>query len=67
MVHRFSRIFSVNKRFRNTVAVDETVVKLHSLRVYVWSAVDVDSVYPASRLRLSVSWLKHASYSVLQP
>jgi transposase-like protein len=41
--HRFSRIFSVDRRFRGTVAVDETVVKMHGLRAYVWSAVDVDS------------------------
>jgi len=41
--HRFSRIFFVEKKFRDTVAVDETVVEMHSLRVYVWSAVDVDS------------------------
>ena len=41
--HRFSKVFSVKKRFRNTVAVDETVVKVHGLRAYVWSAVDVDS------------------------
>jgi transposase-like protein len=41
--HRFSRIFSVDKKFRNTIAVDETVVKMHGLRAYVWSAVDVDS------------------------
>jgi transposase-like protein len=41
--HRFSRIFSIEKKFRNTIAVNETVVKMHSLRVYVWSAVDVDS------------------------
>jgi transposase-like protein len=27
--HRFSKIFSVDKKFRDTVAVDETVVKLH--------------------------------------
>jgi transposase-like protein len=26
-----------------SVALDETVVKLHGLRVYVWSAVDIDS------------------------
>ena len=25
------------------MAVDETVVKMHGLRAYVWSAVDVDS------------------------
>jgi len=36
-------IFSVERRFRDAVAVDETVVKLHSLRAYVWSAVNVDS------------------------
>jgi transposase-like protein len=42
-LHRFSRIFSVDRRFRDEVAVDESVVKLHGLRVYVWSAVDVDS------------------------
>jgi transposase-like protein len=41
--HRFSKIFSVEKKFRNTIAVDETVVKIHGLRAYVWSAVDVDS------------------------
>jgi transposase-like protein len=33
--HRFSRIFSVEKKFRNAIAVDETVVKLHGLRAYV--------------------------------
>jgi transposase-like protein len=27
--HRFSRLFSVGRRFRNTIAVDETVVKMH--------------------------------------
>jgi transposase-like protein len=41
--HRFSKIFSVGRGFRNTIAVDETVVKMHGLRAYVWSAVDVDS------------------------
>jgi putative transposase len=41
--HRFSKIFSVDRRFRNTIAVDETVVKMHGLRAYVWSSVDVDS------------------------
>jgi len=41
--HRFSRLFPVEKKFRNTIAVDETVVKMHGLRAYVWSAVDVDS------------------------
>jgi transposase-like protein len=42
-LHRFSRVFSVGRRFRNAVALDETVVRLHGLRAYVWSAVDVDS------------------------
>jgi len=41
--HRFSKLFSVERRFRDAVAVDETVVKMHGLRAYVWSAVDVDS------------------------
>jgi putative transposase len=41
--HRFSKIFSVEGRFRDAVAVDEAVVKMHGLRAYVWSAVDVDS------------------------
>jgi transposase-like protein len=41
--HKFSKIFSVGKKFRNTIAVDETVVKMHGLRAYAWSAVDVDS------------------------
>jgi len=41
--HRFSKLFSVGRRFRYYVAVDETVVKMHGLRAYVWSAVDVDS------------------------
>ena len=41
--HRFSKIFSVGKKFRNTIAVDETVVKTHGLRAYLWSSVDVDS------------------------
>jgi transposase-like protein len=42
-LHRFSRVFSVGRRFRNAVALDEAVVRLHGLRAYVWSAVDVDS------------------------
>jgi putative transposase len=42
-LHESSKIFSVGKRFRCYVAVDETVVKMHGLRAYVWSAVDVDS------------------------
>jgi transposase-like protein len=33
----------VERRFRYYVAVDETVVKMHGLRAYVCSAVDVDS------------------------
>jgi hypothetical protein len=34
-LHRFSRLFSVERRFRYYVAVDETVVKMHGLRAYV--------------------------------
>jgi transposase-like protein len=60
--HRFSKIFSVDKKFRDTVAVDETVVKMHGLRAYVWSAVDVDSgevlVVYASRSRNMLIALK---------
>jgi transposase-like protein len=33
--HKFSKIFSVGKKFRNTIAVDEIVVKMHGLRAYV--------------------------------
>jgi transposase-like protein len=33
--HKFSSMFSLDRRFRNTVAVDETVLKMHSLRAYV--------------------------------
>jgi transposase-like protein len=33
--HKFSKIFSVERRFRNTIAVDETVAKMHGLRAYV--------------------------------
>jgi len=51
--HRFSSIFSVEERFRDSVALDETVVKLHGLRVYVWSALDVDS---GEILAIYASW-----------
>jgi putative transposase len=51
--HKFSRLFSVGKKFRNTIAVDETVVKMHGLRAYVWSAVDVDS---GEILAIYASW-----------
>jgi transposase-like protein len=34
---------SKEPRYRRCIAVDETVVKMHGLRAYVWSAVDVDS------------------------
>jgi transposase-like protein len=37
--HRFSSIFSVEERFRYAVALDETVVKMHGLRAYVWSGI----------------------------
>jgi transposase-like protein len=33
----------VERRFRRAVAVDETMVKMHGLRAYVWSAIDIDS------------------------
>jgi len=46
--HRFSRIFSVEK--------DETVVKMHGLRAYVWSAVDVDS---GEILAIYASWSRN--------
>jgi transposase-like protein len=32
MVHRFFKIFPVDRGFRYSVAVNETVVKLHGLR-----------------------------------
>jgi hypothetical protein len=32
--HRFSKIFFVDRRFRDGVAVDEAVVRMHGLRVY---------------------------------
>ena len=51
--HTFSRIFSVERRFRDSVALDEAVVKLQGLRVYVWSAVDVDS---GEVLAIYASW-----------
>jgi len=35
--HKFSKTFS-EKKFRNAVAVDKTVIKMHGLRAYVWSA-----------------------------
>jgi len=54
--HRFSRIFSTEKRFRNTVALDETVVKLHDFRAYVWSALDVDS---GEVLAIYASWSRN--------
>jgi transposase-like protein len=52
-LHRFSRVFSVGRRFRNAVALDETVVRLHGLRAYVWSAVDMDS---GEILAIYASW-----------
>jgi transposase-like protein len=54
--HRFSKIFSVGKKFRYYVAVDETVVKMHGLRAYVWSAVDVDS---GEILAIYASWSRN--------
>jgi transposase-like protein len=46
-------MFSVGRRFRRAVAVDETVVRLHGLRAYVWSAVDIDS---GEILAIYASW-----------
>ena len=54
--HRFSKIFSVEGRFRDAVAVDETVVKMHGLRAYVWSAVDVVS---GEILAIYASWSRN--------
>jgi len=54
--HRFSRIFSMEKRFRRAIALDETVVKLHGLRAYVWSAVDIDS---GEILAIQPSWSRN--------
>ena len=54
--HKFSSIFSIEKKFRNSVAVDETVVKLHGLRAYVWSAVDIDS---GEILAIYASWTRN--------
>jgi transposase-like protein len=51
--HRFSKIFSVEKKFSDSVAVDETIVKMPGLRAYVWSAVDVDS---GEILAIYASW-----------
>jgi transposase-like protein len=42
-VRRWLHKFSVERRFRGSVAVDEAVVKMYGLNAYVWSAVDVDS------------------------
>jgi len=54
--HRFSRIFSVERRFRRAVALDETVVKLHGFRAYIWSALDVDS---GEILAVYASWSRN--------
>ena len=40
---RVSWLFHVSKKHRRAIAIDETVVKLNKLRVYVWIAIDVDS------------------------
>ena len=54
--HKFSRIFSVEKRFRRAVALDEAVVKLHGLRAYIWSTVDIDS---GEILAIYASWSRN--------
>jgi len=43
----------MERKFRYYVAVDETVVKMHGLNAYVWSAVDVDS---GEILAIYASW-----------
>ena len=55
-VHRFSKVFSVEKKFRNAIAVDETVVKMHGLGAYVWSAVDIGS---EEILAIYASWCRN--------
>jgi len=55
-LHKFSRIFSVEKMFRKAVALDETVVKLHGFRAYVWSAVDIES---GEILAIYASWSRN--------
>jgi putative transposase len=50
--HRFSKLFSVDRRFRGSVAV----VKIHGLRAYIWSAVDVDS---GKILAIYASWSRN--------
>jgi transposase-like protein len=59
--HRFSSIFSVDRRFRGTVAVDETEVKMHGLRAYVWSAVDIGS---EEILAIYASWCRNTLIAI---
>jgi len=59
--HRFSRMFSVEKRFRRAIAVDETVVKIHGFRAYIWSALDVDS---GEVLAIYASWSRNMIVAV---
>jgi len=59
--HRFSRIFSTEKRFRRAVALDETVVEIHGFRAYVWSTVDVDS---GEVLAIYASWNRNMIVAV---
>ena len=35
-------LFSVERRARRTVAVDETKVKIEHTQIYIWNAIDVD-------------------------
>jgi len=51
--HRFLSIFYVEEGFRRAVVVDETVFKMHGFRVYIWSALDVDS---GEILAIYASW-----------
>ena len=55
-LHRFSSIFSVEKKFRRAAALDETVVEIHGFRAYIWSALDVDS---GEILAVYASWSRN--------
>jgi transposase-like protein len=51
--HRFPKAFSMEKRFRDFVAVDEAMVNLHGLSAYVWSAEEIDF---GETLAIYASW-----------
>jgi len=60
-LHRFSRIFSIEKKFRRAIALDETVVEIHGFRAYVWFAVDIDS---GEVLAIYASWSRNIIVAV---